>query len=387
MEVPAEYILEMVSGEGTPGVDWIGRWKDSPELKEVLAELHRLESRSGQTDNEAAEVKEYDKEFALPLLRQFRYVAKRAFQQYFRQPEYIFTKLVSGIVSGLFIGFSFWKADNTQQGFQNALFSIFLLYTIFPTLVNQIMPKFVVQRSLYEVRERPSRVYSWKVFILSQMLVEVPWQILLGICAWASFYFPVFGTTETSQSQSLTLLFVIQFYMYAASMAQMVVAAAPEPALGALFATLMFGLTFIFNGVMQPPDALPGFWLFMWRVSPFTYYVGGVASTALHGRRIQCSDAELSVVDPPAGQTCGQYFAEFLISAPGNLYNPNARSGCEYCALSSADQYLAVRRIYWSERWRNYGIFWVYFIFNVFGTVTLYYLFRVWMRKRKKGWR
>ncbi|KAL3965700.1 hypothetical protein ACCO45_000008 [Purpureocillium lilacinum] len=325
MESPAEYILEMVSGEGT--LEWTG--------SEV-------------------EVKEYDKEFALPLLRQFRHVAKRAFQQYFRQPEYIFTKLVSGIVSGLFIGFSFLKADNTQQGFQNALFSIFLLCTIFPTLVNQIMPKFVVQRSLYEVRERPSRVYSWKVFILSQMLVEVPWQILLGICAWASFYFPVFGTAETSQSQSLALLFVIQFYMYAASMAQMVVAAAPEPALGALFATLMFGLTFIFNGVMQPPDALPGFWLFMWRVSPFTYYVGGVASTALHGRRIQSSDAELSVVDPPAGQTCSQYFAEFLISAPGSLYNPNARSGCEYCALSSADQYLAARRIYWSERWRNY---------------------------------
>jgi ABC-type multidrug transport system permease subunit len=289
-----------------------------------------------------------------------------------------------GIASGLFIGFSFWKADNTQQGFQNALFGIFLLATIFPTLVNQIMPKFVIQRSLYEVRERPSKVYSWTVFIMSQMLVEVPWQILLGVCAWACFYLPVFGTDATSDTMGLVLLFVIQFYMYAATIAQMVIAAIPNPALGAMVAVLLFGLSFIFNGVMQPPDALPGFWIFMWRVSPFTYYVSGLASAALHGRPVICSDSEVSVFDPPLGETCGAYLAAYLEKAPGSLYNPNATSGCEYCALSSADQYLAARRIYWDERWRNYGIFWCYLVFDVFATVTLYYLFRVrtWRSRR-----
>lgn len=37
------------------------------------------------------------------------------------------------------------------------------------------MPNFVIQRSLYEVRERPSKTYSWKVFILSNIIVEIPW--------------------------------------------------------------------------------------------------------------------------------------------------------------------------------------------------------------------
>jgi ABC-type multidrug transport system permease subunit len=49
-----------------------------------------------------------------------------------------------------------------------------------------------MQHSLYEVRERPSRVYSWKVFITSQMLVELPWQTVLGACLWACFYVSVF---------------------------------------------------------------------------------------------------------------------------------------------------------------------------------------------------
>ncbi|KAH7180121.1 putative ABC multidrug transporter [Fusarium oxysporum] len=376
-ENPAEYILEMVSGDGVSGVDLVEQWNSSPERDKVLAELDRPNSRPEQASSEDAEKGEFYHEFALPLCAQFVYVADRAFKQYFRQPEYIFTKFLLGIASGLFIGLSFWKTDDTQQGFQNALFGIFLLATIFPTLVNQIMPKFVIQRSLYEVREQPSRAYSWKVFILSQMLVEVPWQILLGICAWACFYFPVFGVSGSADSQGLFLLLVIQFYMYAATIAQMVAAAISDPALGAVLAVLMFGLSFIFNGVIQPPDALPGFWIFMWRVSPFTYYLSGLASAALHGRKIVCSDSEMSTFDPPSSQTCGAYLAMFLQKAPGTLYNPDATSGCQYCSLSSAEQYLAARQINWNERWRNYGIFCCYMVFNVFGTLMLYYLFRV----------
>lgn len=384
LESPPEYILDMVSGSGAPDVNWVDQWNNSKEKREVLEELERLNKATVSSATKSSEA-DFDREFALPIHRQFRHVAVRAFQQYFRQPEYIYSKFVLGIISGLFIGFSFWKADSSQQGFQNALFSIFLLCTIFSTLVNQVMPKFVRQRSLFEVRERPSRVYSWKVFILSQILVEFPWQILLGICAWASFYYTVFGTSTISQSQGLVLLFIVQFYIYAASMAQMAVAAVSDPAMAAMFAILMFGLSFIFNGVMQPPDALPGFWIFMWRVSPFTYYIGGIGSTALHGREVICSNEELSVIDPPLGQTCGQYFSKYLEVAAGRLYNPEATTGCEYCSISSADQYLAARRTFWDERWRNYGIFWCYFIFNTFATVALYYLFRVRTWGSKKG--
>ena len=379
-ENPAEYILDQVSGEGSTTVDWVAAWNKSDERREVIAELDRLQD-TGQPDDSGEDMNE---EFALPFLEQFRYVAARAFQQYYRQPEYIFSKFALGIASGLFIGFSFWKANNSQQGFQDALFSIFLLCSIFSVLVNQVMPKFVVQRSLYEVRERPSRVYSWKAFILSQMLVELPWQLLLGVCAWACFFFSVFGTDTDNETRGLVLLFVVQFYIYAASMAQMVVAALPDPALASMLAILMFGLSFIFNGVMQPPDALPGFWTFMWRVSPFTYYISGISSTALHGREVHCSDSELSVFDPPSGRICGEYLAEFLNTAPGALYNPEAESNCQYCAMSTADQYLAAREIFWPDRWRNYGIFWCYYIFNIFATVLLYYFFRVRSWKAKK---
>ena len=383
-ENPAEYILRIVSG-GEESTNWPARWAESPEKKEVLAELTRLRGLADSNSWEAVEG-DLDSDFALPMYDQFRYVAVRAFQQYFRQPEYIFSKFGLGIASGLFIGFSFWDVDSSQQGFQNALFSIFLLCSIFSVLVNQVMPKFVAQRSLYEVRERPSRIYSWQVFVLSQMLVEVPWQALLGVCAWASAFFPVFGASASSENQGLVLLFIVQFYIYAASMAQMIVSALDNPAMAAQIATLMFGLCFIFNGVMQPPDALPGFWIFMYHLSPFTYYIAGIASAALGGRQVQCSPTELSVVDPPSGQTCGEYFESFLdMATGGRLYNPEADAGCEYCIMSSADDYLSQRRIRISERWQNYGIFVCYFAFNAFLTIILYYLFRVRRWKSKKA--
>ena len=383
LENPAEYILEMVANDGCPGVDWPAEWHESIEYQQVLTELDSIAKGSPDaivTDDDNAE-------FATTLFRQLLVVLGRAFQSYFRQPDYIYAKFTLSIAAGLFIGFSFWKADNSQQGFQNVLFSVFLLCTIFNTLVNQIMPKFVAQRSLYEVRERPSRTYSWKVFILSQILVEVPWQVCMGVCSWASFYWSVFGPNQTSDRRVLVLLFIVQFFIYAGSMAQLVVASAPESSLAALLATLMFGLSFVFSGVMQPPGDLPRFWIFMYRVSPFTYYIGGISSTALHGRPVRCNSAELNTFDPPVGQTCYQYLEKYLEVAPGTIYNPNATANCEYCGMKYADQYLGAREIYWEDRWRNYGIFWCYFVFNIFGAIALYYLFRVrsWRRKTGKG--
>lgn len=141
--------------------------------------------------------------------------------------------------------------------------------------------------------------------------------------------------------------------------------------------TVLTIMSIVFSGVLQTADALPGFWKFMYRVSPFTYWIGGIVATELHGRAIYCSSTETSVFDPPAGSTCGEYLAPLLSTAPGQLQNPNATSQCLYCPVSNADQLLAGSRIYWSERWRNFGVFWAYIVFDIFLATLLYYMFRV----------
>ncbi|KAK5728106.1 hypothetical protein LTR17_012206 [Elasticomyces elasticus] len=370
-ENPAEYMLEVVGNKDHH--DWNSIWQNSQEAKDIQTEMDRMYEQDQSTEHADPTA---HREFAAPFSQQLREVTLRVFQQYWRLPLYVLAKFALGLVSGLFIGFSFFNAYNTQQGTQNVIFSIFMVSTIFSALVQSILPLFVTQRLLYEVRERPSKAYSWKAFLFANIVVEIPYQTFTGILVFACFYYPVVGV-QSSERQGLVLLFTIEFFIYASSFAHLLIAALPDARTAGSVATALFAMTLVFNGVMQPPNALPGFWIFMFRLSPLTYWVSGMASTMLHGRSIDCSPTEASTFDPPAGQTCQQYLAAYLSTAPGTLQNPDASSQCRYCSLSNADQLLAISGIAWSDRWRNLGLMWVYISFNIGGAVMLYYLFRV----------
>ncbi|KAF7559139.1 hypothetical protein G7046_g5028 [Stylonectria norvegica] len=376
-ENPAEYMLEVVNnGFNDRGQDWHSVWRSSSERQGVEAEIDRIHAEKLNEKVAGEEEAGSSSEFAMPFGAQLSAVTYRVFQQYWRMPSYIFAKFMLGIAAGLFIGFTFFKANGTQAGMQNVIFSVFMLTTIFSTLVQQIQPLFITQRSLYEVRERPSKAYSWQAFIIANILVEIPYQIATAVLIWACFYYPVVGI-QSSERQGLVLLFIIQLFIYASAFAQMTIAALPDAQTAGSIVTLLSLMSTIFCGVLQTPNALPGFWIFMYRVSPFTYWIAGIVATALHGRAVTCSSTETSVFNPPSGQTCGEYLEPLLQIAPGQLQNPGDREQCQYCTFSNADQYLSGSNIYWSERWRNYGIMWAYIVFNIFMAVLVYYLFRV----------
>ena len=240
------------------------------------------------------------------------------------------------------------------------------------------MPRFVTQRALYEVREKPSKAYSWYAFMQSNIVVEVPYQVLSAVLVYVSWYFSVFGTDQPAKTKATMLSFCMAFFMYISTFAYMVIAALPDTATAGPVATLLFSLMLTFSGVLQRPSALPSFWKFMWRVSPFTYLVGGWAGAGLSGRTVTCEISELAIFDAPAGSTCGQYLRSYFEhGALGQLLNPSATVGCQYCPLTDADQFLALSEIHPSDVYRNLGIGYVFVAFNIFATLTLYYLFRV----------
>jgi ABC-type multidrug transport system permease subunit len=376
-ENPAEYMLEIVNnGTNDQGQDWHSVWKASPMrqiTEEDIDQIHeekKHEAVAGQNEATA------HSEFAMPFPAQCVEVTYRIFQQYWRMPSYIFAKFMLSIASGLFIGFTFYGSNSSLAGTQMFIFATFMLTTLFNSLVQQIQPLFVTQRSLYEVRERPSKAYSWKAFMIANIVVEIPYQIFAGILIWACFYYAVIGI-QGSVRQILILLYCIQLFIYASAFAQMCIAALPDAQTASGIVTLFTFMSLLFCGVLQTPSALPGFWIFMYRLSPFTYWVGGIVSTALHGREIRCTQTETSIFNPPPGQTCGEYLAPYLQVAPGTLQNPESLEQCRYCSISTSDQFLAGSQIYWTERWRNFGIVWAYVIFNIAMAVLTYYLFRV----------
>jgi len=395
-ENPAEYMLEVINKTaGDGGKDWHSIWKSSTECREVEAEIERIKMEKRLETTVASDKAHLLSEFAMPLHAQVQAVTQRIFQQYWRMPDYILGKWALGLLAGLFIGFTFFGANSSQAGMSNVVYAIFMLTTIFSTLVqqvcamldgvsdqrpmltpNQIQPLFIAQRDLYEVRERPSKAYSWVAFLFANIIVEIPYQIVTAVLAWASYYYAVVGV-QSSDRQILVLLLIIQLFLYASSFAHLTIVAMPDAQTASGIVTLGTLLMTVFCGVLQAPQALPGFWIFMYRLSPFTYWISGIASTQLHSREVDCSVSETSIFSPPAGRNCGEYLQSYLATAPGYLLNPEDTASCHYCAFRNADIYISGSGIYWSDRWRNFGIMWAFIIFNLFGAVILYYLFRV----------
>lgn len=270
------------------------------------------------------------------------------------------------------------------------MFAIFILFTIFGQLGQQIMPLFVSQRALYEARERPSKTYSWKAFMISNIIVELPWNALMAVFIFFCWYYPIGlyknaePTGEVHGRGALMFLLVLQFMLFTSTFTTMVIAAIDTAETAGNIANLMFSLSLVFNGVLRSPTALPGFWIFMYRVSPFTYLVSAMLSTGLANTAVVCAANEILTFNPRAGETCGAYMSAYISANGGYLNNPSATSDCHFCSLSSTNTFLAAVSSSYSERWRNFGIMWVYIIFNAFAAVLLYYLVRVPKTKGKR---
>ncbi|CZR68022.1 probable ABC transporter CDR4 [Phialocephala subalpina] len=383
-ENPAEWMLEAIGA--APGsvtdVDWHKSWRESPEFVAVQGELERLKSHATDTQTPGEEQAGF-REFAVPFSDQLFEVTHRVFQQYWRTPSYIYSKASLCTLISLFIGFAFFKAPNTIQGLQNQTFSVFNLLTVFGQLVQQTMPYFVVQRSLYEVRERPSKVYSWKVFMLSQIIVEIPWNTLMSLLMFLCFYYPIGlyknaePTGQVHERGALMFLLLWAFLMFTCTFTDMVIAGFNSAEAGGNVANLLFMLCLIFCGILANPDTFPRFWIFMYRVSPFTYLATAMISVAVANTNVVCAANEFLYFAPLAGQTCAEYMKEYIKEMGGYLADSNATDICSFCTIGDTNTYLASSHAYYSQRWRNLGIFLSYSAFNIAGALCVYWLTRV----------
>ncbi|PGH03298.1 hypothetical protein GX51_04168 [Blastomyces parvus] len=393
---PAEWMLEVIGA--APGskseINWPEVWRDSPERKAVHAHLDELKatlSEKGQAALANRNPEDY-REFAAPFSAQVWECLVRVFSQYWRSPTYIYSKFALCSLSALFIGFSFFNAKTSLQGLQNQMFSVFMLMTIFGNLCQQIMPNFVAARALYEARERPSKSYSWKAFMIANIFVELPWNTLMAVIVFVCWYYPVglfkvIPSDAVNERAGLMFLLILTFLLFTSTFSHLAIAGIEVAETGANLANLLFMLCLVFCGVLATKEALPGFWIFLYRVSPFTYLVSAMLSTALSGADIVCEPVEFLRFNPVGNQTCEAYLAAFRETyAPrGYLENPLATSDCGFCAMEKTDTFLAGISSYYSEAWRNFGLMWVYIAFNIACAVLIYWLTRVPKGAKAKG--
>lgn len=388
---PADWMLEVVGA--APGTkanqDYHEVWKQSAEYRAVREELLRFENELGAIPQ--PEDPESHKNYAAPLWKQYGLVTWRTLQSDWRSPGYIYSKLFLVVSSLIFNGFSFFMAHNSKQGLQNQMLSIFLSFLAMDTMIQQMLPLYVKAREVFEVREAPLKTYSWFAFMAAQISSEIPFQLVLGALAYFCWYYPVGlyrnaqPTHAVAERGALVWLFVTTFYIYASTLGHLCISFMEQAENAANLAVMLFTMCLIFCGVFVSKDALPGFWIFMYRCNPFTYLVQGLLAGSVANTAVVCEAKEILKFAPAVGKTCGAYMETFLAKVGGYLQNPEATSDCEYCVMSSTNDYLAGVNIKYSERWRNFGILWCFLVFNIVAAIFLYWLARVPKKSRQKS--
>lgn len=141
-----------------------------------------------------------------------------------------------------------------MSGLQQQTFSIFMLLVIFAFLAYQTMPHFIVQRQQYERRERDSQSYSWYVFVLSNVVVELPWNLLASLLVIPPFYYLVgmnnnaIPTHSVNERSRFMFLLTSSFMIFESTFTDMAVAGARTAEVGAAIALLLFALSLLSCG-------------------------------------------------------------------------------------------------------------------------------------------
>lgn len=387
---PVEWMLEVIgAAPGSHAIqDYFDVWRNSKEYQAVQQELDQMEKELIKLPE--SDDPERFKTYATGFGKQYILVLKRVFEQYWRTPKYAYSKIFLSLFSALFNGFAFFKANKSIQGLQNQMFSVFMFLVVFNVLIQQYLPHYIAQRSLYEVRERPSKTFSWIAFILAQITVEIPWNILCGTLAFFCWYYPTgmynnAVPTDSVHSRGATMWFaIVLFYIYTSTMGQMCVSFIELADNAAHLSTILFTCCLNFCGVLVPYDKLPHFWKFMYRFNPFTYLVSTILSVGLANSSVTCAKEELLAIIPTGNLTCSQYMDPFMSVAGGYLAS-TVNNTCYFCTLLETNVFLLTIGANFHTRWRDIGVFIGFIVFDVVVCVFLYWLVRVPKRSRDQG--
>lgn len=119
--VSADWMVDVVSADNTAyiPIDWHNRWLRSPEIAKLRYEIQGFQNTaSHDTATDYPVRAKYMTTWAYQLYA----LTIRGFAVYWRSPCYLFAKLALNILTGLLIGFTFFKAHNSIQGTQDKLF-------------------------------------------------------------------------------------------------------------------------------------------------------------------------------------------------------------------------------------------------------------------------
>ncbi|KAF3388146.1 ABC transporter G family member 19 [Talaromyces pinophilus] len=383
----AEFILETAAKpiiRNGKRIDWNEEWRNSAQNQKMLDEIEKIvKERSQIPISEDAAGK--PTEFAAPVTTQIEMLTKRVFLQYWRDPSYYYGKIFVSVILGIFNGFTFWKLGNSLSSLQDRMFSTFLIILIPPIVMNSIVPKFYMNRSLWESREYPSRIYGWVAFCTANVVCEIPIAILTSVIYFVLWYFPV-GLPTDSSSAGYVFLMTMLFFFFQASWGQWICAFAPSFTVISNVLPFFFVMCNLFNGVIRSYASYPVFWKYwLYYVNPITWWIRGTLSAVLPAVTVECASQEVTYFTPPDGQSCASYAGNWVSNIAGTGYllpetNGGGGGECGYCMYSNGSEYMHTLNVHDDDKWHCFGIFLAFVVIN--WVLVYFFIYTV----RIRGW-
>lgn len=360
---PAEYILDVV-GSGSAAKDdrnWADVWEQSPEQEAVMKELDELWEKDKA---DAPEERPYTQLYPHPIPVQIGKLMVRTLIDHWRNVNYMLSRVLLQLFIALLLGFSFIQLGDGTVALQNRVFALFQTSVLGITLINTVQPRFFDQLNLFH-REQGQGTYHWFPWTLAVIVSELPFALLSSTLFFVIFYYTVGFSGNGDRSGYFFILYTF-FTFFALSLGQLVAAWTPNLFAASMVNPFIGSMLALFCGVTIPPQAMPGFWSrWMYWISTYHYGIEGFVVNDLHEKNVQCKTEEYFAINPPSGQSCGDYMTNFFDrGSPGYIQNPEATTGCQYCPYKVGDEFYATYNWHFIHRWRNFAIIIGYCAFN-----------------------
>lgn len=262
---PAEWILDVTSKEPEMGTrdaqntqqepkqqTWPEKWHTSPQRQLVVQEIAHLKDSLASSSRRVLDIDDY--EYSASTLNQVLLLSKRICQDQWRDPPFLYCKILLPIGLALVNGISFYNCAHEVHGLISLFFSIFLIPAMFGVISRHVMLRFLSGRDLFEARERGAKTYSWVAFVTANVLVELVLHTLISVPLFAAWYYPTglfrngvpgFGTTERG---GLAFILMWLFIIWSSTFCQVLAAGFQLIETAVEVATLCTWLSIAFGG-------------------------------------------------------------------------------------------------------------------------------------------
>jgi ABC-type multidrug transport system ATPase subunit len=216
----ADFLIEVVVGgmkSSSTCRDWASTWSHSEEAQKVQEEIANIRCKKETASEFGA-----TRQSMPPLSRQISLLTQRTLRQFWRSPEYPYSRIYASFFHALINGLTYLQIGNSTTDLQSKAFSCFLVLMLVPEFINAISMRFIMNRDLWKAREGPSGVYGWIAFCTAQIVSEIPYAIISAVIFFVLYYFTVGLPLGFAAGYSFLMFFL--FFLFATSWGQWIAA-------------------------------------------------------------------------------------------------------------------------------------------------------------------